>query len=727
MGGTYPTNMRGNAGFAKVDFHLSSKQLAFVRLSTSMLTGTNNVFFDPASPITAYAASGNGTENVNTASLAGSLTSAWTNKLATQSRLQFSRDLENSTANSYEPWTKIYDIIAGFGGSSTLPRDTREEKLNIAETVSYETGRVHWKFGGDFIQAWVYNYYPYMFDGEYYFDNIKVNPWTYAPMKRGEPLSPLRAYAHNVPRYYIQDFGDATSHPDTRFYSGFMQDTIRATRNLTLNVGIRYDVQTFEPGKLATNPLYAPAGKIPSDVNNFSPRLGFSYAVGDRHAMVIRGGAGLFYLPIPAMYASQVAYDNGLQGSNLFLDAMVPAQAALMPTYPSRLVNCPPGTLVCMPPASVNGLVTSSISAFAPNFQTPYTEQANLTVQRELGRNVTATVSYIYVHSLHQIRSLDVNLPKPTITEYPVYSDTGSVFLGMYNVASFATWQTTPSSTCAYPPCINPVQRPDPRLEAINSFESAASSIYNGMTVSVKRQLQHGMYFQLGYTLAKAMDNGPDALVVGRSGNVQDAYATSLEWGPSVTDQRNRFVAAWVAQPAFKFSQGALNRMLNNWSLSSVITTGSGRPVNATMAGDPNGDGNIYNDRLPGYRRNAFLGPDYFSTDMRITRNIRCGEHVVWSLMAESFNVFNRTNGMLQLSDDGFYNSSGQFVAYSTLVKNKVYPGMFLVNSQFLTADQRVCAAAGAVCAKAQFLKKDSLRSRLWCQLRGALLPQRQR
>ncbi len=127
MGGTYPTTMQGNAGFAKVDFNLSSKQLAFVRLSTSMLTGTNNVFFDPSSPITGYAASANGNQDVHAESLAGSLISSWSPNLATNLRLQFSRDLQQLTSNSDQPWTKIYDLMDGFGGSSTLPRDTNEK------------------------------------------------------------------------------------------------------------------------------------------------------------------------------------------------------------------------------------------------------------------------------------------------------------------------------------------------------------------------------------------------------------------------------------------------------------------------------------------------------------------------------------------------------------------------------------------------------------------------
>jgi len=685
MGGTYPTKMQGNAAFAKVDFNLSPRQLAFLRVSTSMLTGTNNVFFDPSSPITGYAASANGTENVHTESIAASLISSWSNNLATNLRLQFSRDLQQSSSNSDQPLTKIYDLMAGFGESSILPRDTREHKLHLAETVSYEHGRMHWKFGGDFVQAWIYNYYPYMFGGEYYFDNVKVNPWTFAPEKYGEPLTPLRAYAHDVPRYYMQDFGNSVSHPNSRFYAAFAQNTFRVTQHCTLNLGLRYDLQTFEPGALVSNPLYAPSGKVPKDLNNFSPRLGFAYSTGGDHPLVIRGGAGLFYMPIPAMYASQVATDNGLQQSQLFLDNMQPAQAALFPSYPTPLVNCPPGTLVCTPPKSLAPYVTTQISAFAPNFQTPHTEQANVAVERELGHHMVASVSYEYVHGIHEIRSLDKNLPKPTITEYPVYNDTGSVFLGLYDVASFATWQTTPSVSCPYPPCINPVQRPDPRLGAINSFESQSSSLYNGMTISLKRQMSAGIYFQVGYTLAKAMDNSPDALVVGRPGNVQNSYATSLEWGPSVTDERHRFVAAWVAEPKFKFEHGAINALANHWKVSSVVTVGSGRPLNATMAGDPNGDGNIYNDRLPGYKRNAFLGPDYFSSDLRLTRTIRCGERLVWNVGAESFNLFNRTNSRVQISDDGFYNSAGQFVAYTTTAKGKVYPGMFLVNSGFLT------------------------------------------
>jgi hypothetical protein len=683
MGGTYPTNMAGNAGFAKVDFILSPKELAFVRLSTSRYSGTNNVFFNPASPLTTYMESANGSENVKTESLAGSLTSAWTNRLASNFRAQFSRDLQASTANSDLPMTKIYNVVGGFGQSSILPRNIREHKLHLAETLSYQTGRVHWKFGGDFLQAWTYNYFPSMFGGEYYFDDVKVDPWTFEPMKHGEPLTPLRAYAHDVPRYYIQNFGTAESHPDSRFYSAFMQDTIRVTQHFTLNAGVRYERQTFEPGPLTANALYPAAGKVPDGNNNLSPRIGFAYSAGEAKPLVIRGGAGLFYTPVPAIYASQVAIDNGTQ-SNLYLDLMVPAQAALFPSYPRPLANCPAGASTCVPPASLAPYLTTQVSAFSPTFQTPYTEQANLGVERELGAKITLSANYLYVHGLHLLRSLDANLPKPVITEYPVYNDAGSVFLGMYNVASFSTWQTTQSVACPYPPCINPVQRPDPRLGAINSFQSDSMSSYSGLAILLKRRMSRGVFFQVGYTFAKAVDEGQDALVVGRSGNVQNSYAPQLERGPSVTDQRHRLVASGVGEPKFNFEQGFLNSLANHWRFSSIVTAGSGRPLNATMAGDANQDGNIYNDRLPGYKRNAFTGPDYFTTDLRVTRTVRLGDRAHLELLAESFNLFNRDNRTVQISDDGFLNSAGQFISYSTSVNGKQYPGQFRLNSQFL-------------------------------------------
>ena len=127
--------------------------------------------------------------------------------------------------------------------------------------------------------------------------------------------------------------------------------------------------------------------------------------------------------------------------------------------------------------------------------------------------------------------------------------------------------------------------------------------------------------------------------------DVQNSYDPSAERGPSVTDQRQRLVAAISAEPhPFHRGQEFLGHIFNDWKISSLVNYGSGRPFSATVAGDPNQDGNDLNDRLPGYSRNAFTGPDYATTDLRLTKLVRLGERYKLNLTAESFNLFNRDN-----------------------------------------------------------------------------------
>ncbi len=88
------------------------------------------------------------------------------------------------------------------------------------------------KFGGDGLVTWIYDFFPSQQSGEYLFYPVKVNPFTFEPMEAGLQLTPLRAYAHEVPHYYLQNFGSAESHPDTKEYAAFAQDTTRVTNRL---------------------------------------------------------------------------------------------------------------------------------------------------------------------------------------------------------------------------------------------------------------------------------------------------------------------------------------------------------------------------------------------------------------------------------------------------------------------------------------------------------------
>jgi hypothetical protein len=127
--------------------------------------------------------------------------------------------------------------------------------------------------------------------------------------------------------------------------------------------------------------------------------------------------------------------------------------------------------------------------------------------------------------------------------------------------------------------------------------------------------------------------------------------------------------------------------MFNHWKLAGILTYGSGRPISARVLGDANADGNSENDRLPGVSRNSYTGPNYASTDIRLSRTIRTGDRFTWELLAESFNLLNRDNKRVDVTsstDNGFQNSAAQFVQTTTKVNNKVYPAQFRTISSFL-------------------------------------------
>ena len=683
--GQYPSKLQGNTSFAKIDFSVSPRNQLSLRLNTSRYSGTNNVFIDPTSPLTTYGISDNGQEMVATETASASLTSGLAYHLVSHFRAQFSRDLQQSQSNSTQPLTRIFGIIDGFGQSTILPRQTREHRLHLAETFSFEGGRHSWKFGGDALFTWIYNFFPAAFGGEYIFEPIKVNPFTFAPQIGGLTLTSLRAYAHQVPHYYLQGFGSAVTHPNTNEYSAFIQDSIRVTDHLGLSLGVRYDLQTFATRNLVSNPFWPDSGKVPFDPFNFAPRVGFAYSIGNHRPLVVRGGYGMFYTRIPQIYNSTIESENGLSPNFLILSNTNYYARQIFPQYPSPLVSCAPNASFCAPPASLAQYTQADTSAFSHNFRTPEVHQASLSLEREMADHLAAGVSYTLVHGQNLIRARDVNLPPPVDVTYPVFDPSGVNLLGYDNVASFSTSQFTRSLTCPFPPCINPLARPIPQLGAINVFESAASSVYHGLTVSIRRRMSSGFYFRLAYTWAEAIDDGQDALVAGRPATVQNSYSPNSERGPSVTDQRHRFVFSWIADPRiFGRDQPMLSKIFNDWKIAGVFTFGSGRPLDARVSGDANQDDNSSNDRLPGASRNSFVGPAYTTTDMRLTRRLFARDRLKLNLIIEAFNLLNQDNPRLQTTQDGFQNTAAQFVLLDKHIGTNYFPAYYQKTTSFL-------------------------------------------
>jgi hypothetical protein len=684
--GEYPAAQIGNSSYGKLDINLTAREQLSLRINTTRYWGSNNVFLDPSSPVTYDAINNNGEELVSTETANVSLTSGLTQRWISRLRLQFSRDQQQSYSNSSDVLVKIPTILDGVGRSNLLPRQTREHRLHLAETMSLEGQRHSFKFGGDVLFTAIYDFFPSQQSGEYLFYPIKVDPFTFQPRMGGLQLTPLRAYAHEVPHYYLQNFGSATSHPDTNEYAAFAQDTIRVTNHLAVNVGARWDLQTFATKDLVSNPLFPPSGKAPFQPYNFAPRAGLAYSIGDKRPLVARAGYGIFYVRIPQIYNSIIQTENGITNSHVFLNNTRYWDHQVFPTYPNPLVSCPLYAANCALPDGFMQGVTHDVSAFAPDFVTPRVQQASVTLEKEVADRTIVSVSLLNVRGEHLIRALDVNLPQPIARTYPIFDSAGSVFENSYyTVDSFATWQFTRTLDCPWPPCINPLGRPIAQLGTIDEFQSAASSNYKGATLSINRRVARGSYLRLSYTYARAIDDGQDALVAGQPATVQNSYEPNAERGPSVTDQRHRLVVAFSVEPhPFHRGQEFLGHLFNDWKFSTVVNYGSGRPVNATVIGDPNQDGNDLNDRLPGYVRNAFTGPDYSTTDLRITRFLRLGERYKLNFMAESFNLFNRDNQRVAITSNGMIASASSFTQNSVTANLAPYPGYYQLPGNFM-------------------------------------------
>src|SRR5215471_3889841 len=247
---------------------------------------------------------------------------------------------------------------------------------------------------------------------------------------------------------------------------------------------------------------------------------------------------------------------------------------------------------------------------------------------------MSLSVAYMYFRGVHLSRTRDINLgvPVPTTLTDPA----GQAF----SILRF------------------PVIRPTAGFTRISLFESTADSRYNGMAVEVKRRFAHNFQFIAAYTFSHANDNKPDqTMVVVGTDDVKGVFNNQNirdDWGRSDLDIRHRFVVSPVYEiGTVKHDNTALKTLLSNWGFSGIITMQSGFAYSAMIAGDANRDGNTATDRVPGTARNAFTTPAIYVVDARVTKSFTFGEKYKFSMIAEAFNLFNRSN--IATVNTGFY------------------------------------------------------------------------
>jgi hypothetical protein len=142
----------------------------------------------------------------------------------------------------------------------------------------------------------------------------------------------------------------------------------------------------------------------------------------------------------------------------------------------------------------------------------------------------------------------------------------------------------------------------------------------------------------------------------------------------------------FIPAPAQEASTGAIRGTVADGAGGRIGAATSGRPISATVTGDANQDGNTTNDRLPGTSRNSLVEPDYAATDMRLTRRLQIGDRMKLELAIESFNLLNRDNQRVQITQDRFITNSAQFVQTSKRIGINYFRAQYRTPTSFRRA-----------------------------------------
>jgi hypothetical protein len=427
-----------------------------------------------------------------------------------------------------------------------------------------------------------------------------------------------------------------------------VQDQWSATPSLTLNVGVRYELDTQ-------------SGPIGTPKKNFAPRASFAWDPFKDHKTVIRGGYGIFFSPIYGQIDDVVQTLGLVNGVRPIAQAFVPLTA----TGPSLPGACPGNVLnsacifqslfiqkviQCTNPAAGNAacIAPSNLSPFGinitntgpvppgsvlfsaqPNYRSPYSQQAEIGIEREIAKGWSVSLSGIYVHT--------IGLPVAIDTNATTLAPFVNVPLANGSTATFRSWSPSiPGSPCALiGGVINPCFA-NPILLQNNVYSSLGSALYEGGILEVNKRFSSHFSVLASYTLSKAFDTTTD---FNSDFGPQDNTNLAAERGLSNFDQRNKIVLATVMD-----SGHYGGRILSGFQFSPIFRYNSGHPFDLLAGADVNGDNHSTNDRPIGAARDTGLGPNYIDFDMRLTRGFKIGERANLQFLAEAFNLANRTN-----------------------------------------------------------------------------------
>ncbi|MGD0577325.1 MAG: TonB-dependent receptor [Bryobacteraceae bacterium] len=651
LAGIFPRFTNQDIGFAKLDYQLNSSN----HLSTSFdfmdyhapnaySTGTSYSNSSSTGSVTT-----NGTnrtqERIFVANWDSTLSGAMVNNL----RFQWGRDLEVTGANAPAPSISVANVMT-YGMANALPRPAfpDEHRYQISDTLSFIHGRHAFKAGFDLnlIHELLINLY--QGGGLYGYTGAAATSFAnWVADVTGTNLGDGKTGRHWNTFAQVTDPITGVGKDDfyNNDFAGFVEDSWKATPKLTLNLGVRYDLQLVpQPPKPNTatplTTLYSTTINIQHA--NFAPRIGIAWNLAK--GTVLRAGYGMFYAKTQNSTYYAIRVENGVYQQTFNCSTTTCPTL----TFPNVIFPAPGPTLA----APFPGALTPTVTTFAPpaatqlthglvpDFQNPFVHEGEVTFERQMPWNTSLSAAYVFSRGLHLPAFIDSNLAASSTTKsYDVLSSAGAT-----------------AQTVTYPFYTS---RIDPTGVILVGY-SDVNSWYNSMVLTFKRPMSHGLEFLANYTLSKATDGGQ---VPGQYGTFYgtdspvDPMNRKLEYGPSDLDQRHRFTGTVVWMPTIKTGNKAGNLILSGWALSSIVTMTTGQPLTGSISGYPSGGpdggltggvvsnsgGNI-GGRPNWLGRNIYNLPDFYNVDFRLARSFKLTEKAQLRLMGEAFNMFNHTN-----------------------------------------------------------------------------------
>jgi Carboxypeptidase regulatory-like domain len=678
-------------GFARLDHHFSDHQLMMVRYFINHATLLNqsplNDGFDLPSAFK--------NNRINDQSVAGSLTSVASPRVVNELRGQFARrnfDFKTATTQPHLEVANTFTVGVNRGN----PDFYIEKRGEIVDNFTISLAKNTVSFGGNFNYVVTTESFPLFYPFEADFGGLgaflgkdgAVSGCATAPacpdpfvifFERFQSPNFLEPTLANFKQIYSggaisSNIRNQAKGTLNHTYNGlFIQDKWRASNNLTVNYGLRWDFETW------------PANALNNPYKNFDPRLGIAYNVGGARHFVVRAGSGLFHGIIPSpllacqipscggetLYPGHPELDNLNSTTKLFAYAGVPADtnaalasllgagtyadAAPVPAYvtaapPGGNGSCPVNNKLTGPATFLSQCIDSffgpsTIVRFDKNHKNSYGIQSSLSIEFDPFKDATMSISYLRVKGVHLGSFYNINQPNPT-GQVLVHDSHGHT--GCKNVYFLIPFGLAPNAQCGHTYAI-PGSAGVPgtacELNGITCAENYAvyfdatsrwNSNWNGLLVNLNKRFSQNFSAQISYTYAHSIDDGPNpsfVLIPQDSGNFREEKANSAD------DIRHRFVVnGTLASP----TTGSM--WLRDFQLSTIITLQSPEFFTKFAGFDANGDIFGNNDRVGIEGRDTFRGRNIYTFDLRGSRTLHFRERYSLQLIAEAFNLANHVN-----------------------------------------------------------------------------------